>query len=189
MIDDWLFGLVLAILIIVLAFVGTMFWKMRAFFNPLMFKVTSTFHSTLFGYESAMIELIGPRGYKTHVFPKIVETIQSLGENSDIVAKVATSKTPVEAMEKWIDVMNASGVASGCHLVDKGNDEYIINIPKCALCDPIHDIMGDAKGICPNALTIAAASAIIDYDKVPEIDYSKLTPTGSLTTIKFETPK
>jgi len=45
--------------------------------------------------------------------------------------------------------------------------------------------MGDAKGICPNAIVVAAAGGIVNKNKNPEISYSNLTPTGTTTNIKF----
>jgi hypothetical protein len=185
-VEDIYFYLVLLLLVIVvLAFVAFFTYVMRMMPSPLLMKVLSTFHSTLFGYESAMIELIGPRGYKSHVFPKIVETINGLRSEDDTIESVLSAKTPKEAMLAWIDVMEKAGITEGAELIDKGNDEYQIALPVCSMCDPIHGIMGDAKGICPNALVTAAASAVVETEKVPVIEYSRLSDTGSFTDLKF----
>lgn len=191
MVDDILFLIVLiiaiastTILIIFLLFVK----KMMP--HPLMMKVLSTLHSAMFGYESALVELIGSRGYKTHVFPKIVETIANLKGEDEAIHAVVNAKTAKEAMEKWIEVLKLTKVSTDANIIDKGNGEYIINIPNCAMHDPIHEIIGtDVKGICPMALIIAAASSFESQDKVPEINYSKLTPTGTVTELKFVKPE
>jgi len=187
MVPDIYFYLVtLALILGIVGFAIFMYNLNKTFGSQL--KILSTFHSTLFGYESAMIELIGSRGYKSHVFPKIVSTIKELGDD-EAIAAVTQAKTGKEAMEKWLEVLEEAKVTTGSHLVDKGHDEYEINIPHCGMCSPIHAIMGDAKGICPNALVVAAASAVVDEDMVPTIDYSELTPTGSITNLKFNKMK
>jgi len=91
--------------------------------HPLMMKVLSTLHSAMFGYESALVELIGPRGYKTHVFPKVVETIANLKGEDELIHSVVNAKSAKEAMEKWIEVLKLTKISKDAHIIDKGNDE------------------------------------------------------------------
>ena len=188
MIDDVSFYVVLGIAIASTSIlVGFFLFVMKMMPHKLLMKVLSTLHALAFGYESALVELIGPRGYKTHVFPKIVETIAKLKGEDPLIDAVVNADTPKEAMEKWIEVLRLIGISEDIHLVDHGNDMYTINIPHCSMCDPIHELMGiDSKGICPMALIIAAASSFVPSDKVPEINYSKLSPTGTSTDLKFK---
>ena len=162
-------------------------YVMKLMPHKLFMKVLSTLHALAFGYETALVELIGPRGYKTHVFPKIVETIAKLKGEDPLVDAVVNADTPEGAMEAWIKVLHLIGISEDAHLTKKGEDEFTINIPHCSMCDPIHDMMGlDTKGICPMALIIAAASSFVPYDKTPSISYSKFSPTGTATDLKFE---
>ena len=63
---------------------------------------------------------------------------------------------------------------------------FNINIPHCMLCDPIHEMIGDQKGICPMALILASAGSIADDSKEPLIEYSTFNPTGTITNVKFD---
>ncbi len=150
-----------------------------------MMKVLSTLHASLFGYETALIELIGSRGYKSHVFPKIVEVIKEIRGEDPLIDQLFKAKTAKEAMSGWLEILKVTKITKEGKIVDKGNNEYEIHIPDCAMCDPIHEIIGDAKGICPMALILASASAIVEQEKVPEIEYSKFLPTGTITNLKF----
>ena len=191
MIEEWLFYTILGWAIVVtVIFVIFLVYVMKLMPHPLTMKILSTLHSALFGYESALIELIGSRGYKTHVFPKIIETIAKLKGEDELIHAVVNAKTPMEAMEKWIEVLKLTKVSPSAYVVDKGNDEYTISIPDCSMHDPIHDVLGkEAKGICPMALIIAAASSFVKKDKVPEMDYSIIHPTGTTTEFKFVKPE
>jgi len=191
LIDDVTFYVVLGIAIASSTVLVAFFlFVMKMMPHKLFMKVLSTLHALAFGYESALIELIGSRGYKTHVFPKIVETIAKLKGEDPLIDSVVNANTPKEAMEKWIEVLKFIKISEDAHLVDKGNDEYTINIPHCSMCDPIHEMMGiDSKGICPMALIIAAASSFVPSEKIPVINYSVLTPTGTSTDLKFTAPE
>ncbi|MBN1215801.1 MAG: hypothetical protein JXA99_10230 [Candidatus Lokiarchaeota archaeon] len=188
MVSEIFFYLILTALIIIsIVFILFVIYVLKMMPHPLMMKVLSTLHATLFGYETALIELIGPRGYKSHVFPKIIETIKQLKGENELIDAVVNASTPKEAMEKWIDVLTLTRIAKDAHLVEINEDHFVINIPHCSMCDPIHEIMGlDAKGICPMAMIIAAASSFVYNDKNPVIDYSKINPLGTSTVLKFE---
>ena len=151
-----------------------------------MMKVLSTLHAALFGYEKALVELIGPRGYKSHVFPQIVKTIKEIRNEDPLISALFTSETVMEAMNKWIEVLQLCKVVDNAKIEETGRDgEYIIDIPHCSMCDPIHDIVGDEKGICPMALIIAASGSVSGDQQTPEIEYSTFHPTGTKTVLKF----
>ncbi len=187
MADDLAFNIILgiaiastALLIIILILIKKMLP------HPLMMKVISTLHASLFGYESALIELIGPRGYKTHVFPKIMETIAKLKGENALIDAVVHANTPREAMEKWIEVLKLTRICKDTNLVDFGDGSFMIHLPHCAMCKPIHNIMGtEVKGICPMALIVGAASSFGNQGKTVEMEYSKITSTGTSTKITF----
>ncbi len=178
--------LIIAIALAVFLVVFLMFVK-KMMPHPLMMKVASTMHACLFGYESALVDLVGPRGYKTHVFPKIIETIAKLKDESELIEAVTKATTVKEAMEKWLDVLKLTKISKEANIVDNGDNSYVITLPHCMMCNPIHEIMGlEAKGICPMALIVAGSSAFANQGKNVEMEYSKFTPTGTSTKISFK---
>ncbi|MBD3229048.1 MAG: hypothetical protein GF329_12735 [Candidatus Lokiarchaeota archaeon] len=188
--DALFYGILIWAIAVSVIFVVFLIYVMRMMPHPLLMKVLTTLHAAMFGYESALIELIGSRGYKTHVFPKIVEIIDKLKGEDEMIDAVVKAKTPKEAMQKWINVLHLAKISEDAELIDKGNEEYIIKIPHCSMCNPIHETIGpDVKGICPMALIIVAASNFVKHNKVPEIDYSQMHPTGTTTNLKFVAPE
>ncbi|TFF97247.1 MAG: hypothetical protein EU547_04805 [Promethearchaeota archaeon] len=186
MVPDIWFYTVLGILIaFIVFFVVFMIWLKTQFPHPLMMTVLSTLHSALFGYEKAMIELIGGRGYKSHVFPEIVKTMKNIKDADPTISDIFDSKNALEAMQKWMEVLKMTGITENGRVVQDSENEYRIVIPNCALHDPIHEIIGDQKGICPMALILASASAVTDDIGEMEINYSDFTPTGTNTSLKI----
>lgn len=186
MVPDIWFYTVLGILIaFVIFFIAFMVWLKTQFPHPLMMKVLSTLHSALFGYEKAMIELIGGRGYKSHVFPEIVKTMKTIKDEDPKISNLFDSNNPKEAMEMWMEILKMTGITKNGQIIEISEDKYQILIPDCSLHDPIHEIIGDQKGICPMALIIASSTAIADNSKPIEIDYSTFTKTGTKTELQF----
>ncbi len=160
-----------------------MMWKLKAMFSPLMMKILTTLHASLFGYETAMLDLIGPRGYRTHVFPKIVEIMNTLKGESEMILDVFDAKSPGEAMKRWMDVMIAAKIVKEGEIIENDDGTYTISIKECSMHQPIHEVMGQQKGICPFALIISAASSIVGEDLEPQIKYSIFNPKGTETQI------
>jgi hypothetical protein len=187
MVEDFVFYIVLGLLIAVIALFVFMMYKIKQqFSNPLMGAVMTSLHASLFGYESAMIDMIGSRGYKSHVFPKIVQIIKENAKSSPLLEEFVKSKDKFEAMQKWMEILKKAGISKdGIVTHDETDDSYIIDIPHCMLCDPIHNLIGDTKGICPMALILTAAGTVGDSSVEAQIEYSKFIPTGTVTKVKF----
>lgn len=186
MVSDTAFIIVLGSAILVIGgLIYMIIMIIRQMKNPLMGNVMTTLHSTLFGYEKAMIELIGTRGYKSHVFPQIVDTINGLGTNSKIMATFKNSKNLDESMQNWMILLEKAGIVKKGKVSKIAENEYEIFIPYCMLHDPIHKEIGDQKGICPMALMLTAAGSIVDKNLEPEIEYSEFHATGTTTRLKF----
>jgi len=179
------FYIVLFALIGFITFFVSFMYIMSKKFSPLMMKVMSTLHAAIFGYESALIDLIGPRGYKTHVFPKIVEIIEKLKSEDPIIEDLFDAKDAKTAMDKWMNVLKKVNVTKEGEVVEIEKDVYEIKVPDCSMAHPIHDMIGGQKGICPMGLIVAAASSIADEGKIPEIDYSKFYPEGTSTKLRM----
>ena len=109
----------------------------------------TTLHASIFGYETALVDLIGTRGYRTHVFPEIVNVIKTLKDDNENILEVFGAKTPLEAMQKWMTVMEKAKVVTSSASVYEENGHIAIDIPDCTMSHPIHEVMGQKKGICP----------------------------------------
>ena len=187
MVSDTGFYITLGIAILLGVMLFGILYMLKKKFSPDMMRILTTLHAAIFGYETAMIDLIGSRGYRTHVFPEIIKVIKTLKEDNDSVMEVFNAKTPLEAMQRWLDVIVAANIIEDSATVRMENGSDIkINIVKCSMCHPIHEVMGQKKGICPLALIIASASSIIDDTKEPELSYSQFTPTGTVTILNLK---
>ena len=106
MVSDIAFYSVLGALILVIGlFIGFFFYVKSMLPGNLMGAVMTTLHAALFGYESALIELIGPRGYRTHVFPQIVGTMKDMRDQSPLMVELFESTEIEEAMVKWMNIL------------------------------------------------------------------------------------
>ena len=147
--------------------------------------IMSTLHSSLFGYEKALIELIGPRGYRTHIFPQIVGTLRDMQKTSPLIADLFETKEINVALGKWMHILEVTKIVKNGNIAIEADGSYKIDIPHCMMCDPIHKLIGEQKGICSMALILIAAGSIADPTKEPTIEYSQFQPTGTTTIVKF----
>ncbi|MBN1330216.1 MAG: hypothetical protein JXA54_12145 [Candidatus Heimdallarchaeota archaeon] len=172
--------------LVIVLFIGFFFYVKSMMPTKLLGTIMTTLHAALFGYETALIELIGPRGYRTHVFPQIVETMRDMKEQSPLLVSLFQSKEIGEALNQWMKILGEAKVVKNGTVIEKEDGSFEIVIPHCMLCDPIHKMIGDQKGICPMALILASAGHIADNTKEPVIEYSTFTPTGTVTSVKFD---
>jgi hypothetical protein len=187
MVDDLTFYGVLIALIAVAAFFVFFVLKLKKTFASFgeQMKVATTLHAALFGYETALIDLIGTRGYRTHVFPKILAIINKLKGEISMIADIDKAKSPLEAMQQWMKLLAAVNIAKDGSVTAIGDGSYKITLPHCSMCHPIHEIIGQQKGICPMALILTGAGTIVDSTKDVTMEYSTFTPTGTETIVKF----
>ncbi len=191
MADDIAFYGVLIALIIVaslfLIFVVMLKKKFASFADQM--KVATTLHAALFGYENALVELIGTRGYRTHVFPKIIGIINKLKDEISVISDIDKAKSPLEAMQQWMKLLATVGITNDGTVTAIGDNSYKVSLPHCSMCHPIHEIIGQQKGICPMALILTGAGTIVDPTKDVTMEYSLFTPTGTETVVKFSEAK
>ncbi len=103
-------------------------------------KVATTLHAALFGYENALVDLIGTRGYRTHVFPKILNTINTLKGELAMISDIDKAKSPLDAMNQWMKLLISVGMIKVGEVTAIGADSYKISILPCMMCHPIHEI-------------------------------------------------
>ncbi|MBD3190408.1 MAG: hypothetical protein GF308_07175 [Candidatus Heimdallarchaeota archaeon] len=180
------YGVLGGLILVTLLLIAFFFYVKSKMPSPLLGNIMSTLHSALFGYESALIELIGPRGYRTHVFPQIVGTMRDMQQHSPLISDLFESESIKEALDKWMNILEVGKIVTNGSVKENTDGTFTIDIPHCMLCDPIHEMIGDQKGICPMALILSAAGSIADNTKEPEIEYSEFHPTGTITKVKFD---
>ncbi|NHJ47068.1 MAG: hypothetical protein FK733_04700 [Asgard group archaeon] len=187
MVSDAAFYSVIGVLgLVVVLFIAFFFYVKSMMPGKLMGSILTTLHASLFGYEKALIEMIGPRGYRTHVFPEIVNTMREMQDKSPLLVELFESKEIEEALNKWLQILNETKIIKNGIIVQQDDGSYEIVLPHCMMCDPIHEMIGDQKGICPMALILTAAGSIADNSKEPQIGYSTFTKTGTITNVKFD---
>lgn len=186
LVNDIIFYITLGVAIVLAVVLIYILYMIKKQTSSGMMKILTTFHAELFGYETALVEFIGSRGYKSHVFPEIIKSLDTLKDDSLGIKNVFEAKTPLEAMQKWINVLNNALIVKNASITLNDNNEYIIKTGHCSLSNPTHKILGERKGICPLALTIVSASNIADDTKEPEISYSEFLEHGSVTVIKLK---
>jgi hypothetical protein len=187
MVDDPTFYGVLIALIGVLSFLAILMVILKKKFGGFaeQMKVLTTLHAALFGYETALVDLIGTRGYRTHVFPKILNTINTLRGELALISDLDKAGSPLEAMKQWMKLLESVGVVKNGVVTETSPGVYNISLPHCMMCHPIHEIIGQQKGICPMALILTGAGTIVDSTKDVIMEYSTFTPTGTETIVKF----
>lgn len=186
-VSDTAFYIVLGIAIFLAVFLAYIFYMLKTKFSPEMMRIMTTLHAAIFGYERALIDLIGSRGYRTHVFPEILKVINTLKDDNAKIMDVFGAETKLEAMQKWLEVIADAKIIEDDACVEiNEKGETVIDIKKCSMSYPIHEVMGQKKGICPLALIVASASNIVDDTKEPEIAYSVFTEDGTKTVITFK---
>lgn len=191
MVDDFTFyGVLIGLIAVSFVFIMFVMMLKKKFAGYAdQMKVATTLHAALFGYENALVDLIGTRGYRTHVFPKILNTINTLKGELAMISDIDKAKSPLEAMQQWMKLLISVGMVKTGEVTAAGPDAYKISIPHCMMCHPIHEIIGQQKGICPMALILAGAGTIVDSTKDVTMDYSSFTPTGTDTIVKFAAAK
>ena len=104
-------GIAIVLFVLLVTFINFVKQKMP---DPMMYKILTTLHAALFGYETAMVDLIGNRGYKTHVYPEIIKVINTLKDDNSRIMELFTTEDSLEAMQKWVEERkdDPAGVAS-----------------------------------------------------------------------------
>jgi hypothetical protein len=184
--DAWFYSILGVLILVTGLFIAFFFYVKSQMPGKLLGNIMTTLHASLFGYEKALIELIGPRGYRTHVFPVIVNTMNDMKENSPLFVELFDSQSIDEALNQWMTIIEEAKVVKNGSLIKKDDGSIDIVIPYCMFHDPIHKLIGNQKGICPMALILSSAAHIADKTKEPTINYSTFTPTGTITNIKFD---
>ena len=140
--------------------------------------ISGLFHAGIFTLQSNIFDTLGKVGYSDFIFPAIKESI-SKSENIGIEA--ITGEDIEEFGNRFIKVLKKSLLVDTATLTKKSDDLYVFSLKKCFMAKAAHQIAG-TKGVCPMAMVMGAM--IEKYtQKDVAIEYSNLTPHGSITEI------
>jgi hypothetical protein len=146
--------------------------------------VSGLFHVGVFTLQSGIDETLGRIGYSEYIFPAIkesIETTEKLGIKSIVGENIE------EFGKRFIGLLKDSMLVENATLKKKREDDtYVFALNKCFMARSAHTVAG-TKGVCPMAMVMAAM--IEKYtNKDVTVEYSDLTPNGSITNI-IATPK
>jgi len=140
--------------------------------------IAGLFHCGVFTMQSGIDETLGKIGYSEYIFPAIKESIEKaeevgiepiVGENIDDFGR------------RFIKLLQASLLVESAALIKKSDDFYVFSLKDCFMAQTSHKVAG-TNGVCPMAMVMA--SMIEKYTgKEVTVEYSELTPHGSITNI------
>ena len=140
--------------------------------------ISGLFHVGVFTLQSNIDETLGKIGYSDYIFPAIKEAMETaeklgiepiVGENIEDFGK------------RFIKLMKTSLLAENASLKKRADGSYVFSLNKCFMARSAHTVAG-TKGVCPMAMVMAAM--IEKYtNKEVMVEYSDLTPNGSVTNI------
>ncbi len=141
--------------------------------------VSGLFHVGVFTLQSSIDETLGRIGYSDYIFPAIkesIETTEKLGIKSIVGENIE------EFGKRFIGLLKDSMLVENATLKKKKDDDtFVFALNKCFMARSAHTVAG-TKGVCPMAMVMAAM--IEKYtNKDVTVEYSDLTPNGSITNI------
>ncbi|NVM19307.1 MAG: hypothetical protein HWN80_16495 [Candidatus Lokiarchaeota archaeon] len=87
--------------------------------------------------------------------------------------------------KRFIELLKSSLLVENASLKKTADDSYVFSLNNCFMARSAHTVAG-TKGVCPMAMVIAAM--IEKYtNKEVTVEYSDLTPNGSVTRINAST--
>ena len=141
--------------------------------------ISGLFHVGVFTLQSSIDETLGKIGYSDYIFPAIKEsmlTTEKLGIKSIVGENIE------DFGRRFIELLKTSLLVDDASLKKKTDNSYVFALNNCFMARSAHTVAG-TKGVCPMAMVMAAM--IEKYTKREvTVEYSDLTPNGSVTTIR-----
>lgn len=140
--------------------------------------ISGLFHVGVFTLQSSIDETLGKIGYSDYIFPAIKESMET---TEKLGIKPITGENIEDFGKRFIDLLKASMLVENASLKKKAEDIFVFSLNKCFMARSAHTVAG-TKGVCPMAMVMAAM--IEKYtNKEITVEYSDLTPNGSVTNI------
>ena len=140
--------------------------------------ISGLFHVGVFTLQSSIDETLGKIGYSEYIFPAIKESMET---TEKLGIKPIVGENIEEFGKRFIDLLKDSMLVENAALKKKSDDLYVFSLNDCFMAKTAHKVAG-TKGVCPMAMVMAAM--IEKYTKKEvTVEYSDLTPNGSVTNI------
>ena len=140
--------------------------------------ISGLFHVGVFTLQTSINETLGKIGYRDYIFPAIKEAMETteklgiepiLGENIEDFGK------------RFIELLKTSLLVDNASFKEKSDGSYVFSLNNCFMARSAHAVAG-TKGVCPMAMVMAAMIEKYTHEEV-SVEYSNLTPNGSVTNI------
>lgn len=140
--------------------------------------ISGLFHIGVFTLQTGIDETLGRIGYNDYIFPAVKESMEK-AEKLGIEPMVGENVE--EFGERFIKLLKTSLLVENASLKKKVDGAYVFSLNNCFMAKTAHTVAG-TKGVCPMAMVMAAM--IEKYvNKEVTVNYSDLTPNGSITII------
>ena len=140
--------------------------------------ISGLFHVGVFTLQSSIDETLGKIGYSDYIFPAIkesMETTEKLGIEPIVGEDIE------DFGKRFIKLMKTSLLVENASLKKRADGSYVFSLNNCFMARSAHTVAG-TKGVCPMAMVMAAM--VEKYtNKEVSVEYSDLTPNGSVTNI------
>ena len=140
--------------------------------------ISGLFHVGVFTLQSSIHETLGKIGYSDYIFPAIKESMET---TEKLGIKPIVGENIEDFGKRFIELLKSSLLVENASLKKKTEDSYVFSLNNCFMARAAHTVAG-TKGVCPMAMVMAAM--IEKYtNKEVNVEYSELTPNGSITNI------
>ena len=140
--------------------------------------ISGLFHVGVFTLQSGIDETLGKIGFRDYMFPAIkeaMETTEKLG------IKPIVGENIEDFGKRFIALLKTSLLVDNASLKKKLDGSYVFSLNNCFMARSAHTVAG-TKGVCPMAMVMAAMIEKYTNEDII-VEYSNLTPNGSVTNI------
>ncbi|MBA7534968.1 hypothetical protein ES705_27218 [subsurface metagenome] len=140
--------------------------------------ITGLFHVGVFTLQQGIDETLGKIGFNDYIFPAIKESMETaeklgiepiVGENIEDFGK------------RFVELLKTSLLVDNASLKKRPDGSYVFSLDNCFMARSAHQVAG-TKGVCPMAMVMAAMIEKYTNEEI-RVEYSNLTPNGSITII------
>ena len=140
--------------------------------------ITGLFHVGVFTLQHGIDETLGKIGFNDYIFPAIkesMETAEKLGIEPIVGEDIE------DFGKRFVELLKTSLLVDNASLKKKSDGSYVFSLDNCFMARSAHQVAG-TKGVCPMAMVMAAMIEKYTNEEI-RVEYSNLTPNGSITNI------
>jgi len=140
--------------------------------------ITGLFHVGVFTLQHGIDETLGKIGFNDYIFPAIkesMETAEKLGIEPIVGEDIE------DFGKRFVELLKTSLLVDNASLKKKPDGSYVFSLDNCFMARAAHQVAG-TKGVCPMAMVMAAMIEKYTNEEI-RVEYSNLTPNGSITNI------